>query len=80
MERAREGVKEQWASGAFQVFEGSDALNTTIANASALAEVRTYDRLIEMDYEQFTLMLEEQDDQGNAKSNGSRTDGPRAAV
>jgi hypothetical protein len=80
MERAREGVKEQWAAGSFQVFEGSDALNTTIANASALAEVRTYERLIELDYEQFTLMLEEEDDQGTKQSNGSRANGPRPVM
>jgi hypothetical protein len=78
---ALEGVKEQWANGAFQVFDGSDALNTTIANAGALAELRTYERLMDLSYEQFTLMLEEEDDQGNdRKPNGPGANGTRAAV
>lgn len=61
MERWRIGLMEQWEAKVFQ-----DDLNptaTAVYNAAALGELDLLKRLRELTYEQFTAMLEVDDEQ-----------------
>jgi hypothetical protein len=52
---------EQWASGGFQG-ETRDEILTL--NAAALGQVKVYEQLIELSYEQFHEVLSDEDDEG----------------
>lgn len=54
LKRARLGLMEQWAAGQFQQ-ESRDSI--LILNAAALGELRAYERLEELDYEQIEETL-----------------------
>ena len=57
LKRWAEGVKDQWAQGAF---ERDTEQGTIIANRAALAEVAVITKILDMDYEQFTGALNDE--------------------
>ncbi len=57
LRRSRQGILEQWAAGVFQT---EDVQATAVANAAGLAEVRLYERLLELDYDQLKEVLSDE--------------------
>lgn len=56
LEEWQRAIKEQWAAGAFQK---EQPLETAVANAQALGELRQLKELSELDYEEFSKSFDD---------------------
>jgi hypothetical protein len=56
LRKAQTGLQQQWAAG---MFNGESKDEIHILNSAALGEHRAYERLVDMDFEQFIGALED---------------------
>ena len=56
LRKAQMGLQQQWAAGWFQG-ESKDEMH--IRNSAALGEYKAYERLLDMDFDQFTEALKD---------------------
>jgi hypothetical protein len=67
--KSQEALKSQWAMGRFS---NDDAHLTQAANTGALEKYQAYDELINLDYEQYSEVMEDDDrEQKRLETTGS---------
>jgi hypothetical protein len=59
LRRSRRGLQDQWANG---VFEGETKDQVAILSAGARGELIAYRRILELDYQQISDILEDNQD------------------